>query len=210
MKRFPCTLVIVAAAVLAPSSSSSQGIKNREILGVRLGGIISSEVVHESFGHGSELEIHFIEGLGSWYGVEFSLSMHNFGRSIDREKNIAYTGTDRSVEAGIYSLTLGMATCTGISERISVGVGAGLGLYTITATIPTGIWEGRITRNEFGFNGGVDLYYTLNRHGLSLDIGAKYHYVLSGDDPLQVMYAYTGENGVDFIQVTVGIIFFTN
>ena len=201
---------MVAAVLFPPSSCRPQGIKGREMLGGRFGGIITSGELNDSFGHGSELEIHFTEGLGSWYGVGFSLSMHNLGRSLDREKDIDYTGLDRSVKAGVYSVTAGMTTFNRISRKIYLGAEAGIGLYTVTATIPSGIWEGRITRNEFGFNGGVDIYYALNDRGLSIDLGAKYHYLLSGKDPLQVLYAYTGEEGCGFTQVTLGIILFTN
>jgi len=210
MKHLFYAFIIAVAALLPPSASLSQGIKGREMLGGRFGGIITTGELNDSFGHGSELEIHFTEGLGSWYGVGFSLSMHNLGRSLDREGDINYTGTDRSVKAGVYSVTVGMTTLTKISRKISFGAEAMAGLYTVTATIPSGIWEGRITRNEFGFNGGVDIYYALNDRGLSIDVGAKYHYLMSGTDPLQVLYAYTGEEGCGFTQVTLGIILFTN
>ncbi|MCK4539245.1 MAG: hypothetical protein KAV42_10660 [Candidatus Krumholzibacteria bacterium] len=209
MKRFYFITALFLITSLAPVNAVSQGLKGREVLGLRLGGVASPGAVEDCFGRGSELELHFIEGLGSWYGVDIALSMHNFGRSLSREKNIDFTGSDRTVEAEIYSLTFGLVGIRSVTDRISLGMEGGMGLYPITAIIPEGIWEGRVTRNQFGFYTGANIYYSLNRRGLSLDIGAKYHYVFSGDDPWQVLYAYTGEDRLRFIQMTVGIVFYT-
>ena len=209
MKRFYFITVFFLIISLAPAMAFSQGFKGREILGLRLGGVVSSGSVEDTFGRGSELELHFMEGLGSWYGIDISLSMHNFGRSLSREKNIDFTGFDRAVKAEIFSLTAGLVGIRQVTDRISLGIDGGMGLYPITAVIPEGIWEGRITRNQFGLYTGANIYYSLNKRGLSLDIGAKYHYVFSGDDPLQIFYVYTGEDRLQFVQMTVGIVFYT-
>ena len=62
-------------------------------------------VMNDIFGSGTEMELHFIEGLGTWFGVDIALSAHNLGDSKDRQKNIDYTGLNRPVELGIYSVT---------------------------------------------------------------------------------------------------------
>ncbi|MBU8922535.1 MAG: hypothetical protein KOO63_12020 [Bacteroidales bacterium] len=209
MKRIYFIPVFFLIISFAPVDAGAQGLKGREVLGLRLGGVVSPGSVEEYFGHGSELELHFMEGLGSWYGIDISLSMHNLGRSLSREKNIDFLGFDRTVKVEIYSLTVGLVGIRQVADRISIGMEGGMGLYPITAVIPEGIWEGRITRNQFGFYAGANVYYSLNKRGLSLDIGAKYHYVFSGNDPMQILYAYTGEDRLQFIQMTVGIVFYT-
>lgn len=199
---------LLAAATF--SGAEAAGFKGRERLGIRLGGIFTSDPLSEYFGAGTELEIHFMEGLGKSIGVDIALSMHSFGRSNDMDKNFDYIGKRDPVELQIYSLTAGFAVFRNLGRKISLSAESGLGLYTVTSIIPSGIfYEGRIYRNQFGFYGGLHFYYRLNRQGLSLDIGTKYHYVLSGEDPAVAVYSFTGEEKIGFFQVTVGIIFFT-
>ena len=209
MRRMISISAILLLAASLPGSSGAQGLKGRELLGVRLGGAVSPGAVRDAFGDGSELELHFTEGLGAWFGIDVALSMHNFGRARTEITDPTSYYWNMKPEAEVYSLTVGFMAMRDISQRISLASDAGIGLYTINAVIPAGIYEGRVYRNQLGLYGGMNLYYALNSRGLSLDIGAKYHYVFSGDDPLQVLHVYTGEDRLGFFQMTLGIVFFT-
>jgi len=181
---FWCTVILVCAFT---TSSYSQGIKSREILGFRIGEAFTAGELHDNFGNGSEIELHFIEGLGSWFGVNIAISSHSLGESGNREKNILFTGSDRDVDLSIE---------------------AGLGFYSINAIIPVGFYEGTITDNRFGLYGGVGLFIKIT-NSFSLNTNLKYHYIFSGDDNDNAVYFYTGDERTTIYQFTVGVAIYT-
>lgn len=209
MRRWtPILFIICTTALLVPTDSFCQGIKGRELLGLRAGGVISTGGVNKIFGNGSELEIHFIEGLNPWLGITISLSSHNFGESNDRQKNIDYTGLDRPVDLNIFSVTVAAVAVKEIKGKWSSTFEGGLGLYTVNGIIQAGLYEGTRTNNQFGFYGGIGLLYRLTK-SLSINGHAKYHYVFTGDNDRHTIYFYTGEDRMSFYQIAVGIAIFT-
>lgn len=201
-------LLLFCAFASLPGEVACQGIKGRELLGIRLGGIISTGGVSDAFGNGTEMEIHFIEGLNPWLGIDVSLSSHNFGESRDRDKDIEYTGLDRPVDLYIFSLTAGPVAMKHVSKKLISTFEGGFGLYTINGVIQAGIFEGTRTNNQIGFYGGIGFLYRLTK-SLSIDGMAKYHYVFSGDDLRHTIFFYTGEDRTSFIQIAVGVSIFT-
>lgn len=210
MKRLLITVPAALALFAVSTHARAESIDGREIFGVRVGGVFSAMELDEAFGKGSELEIHFVEGLGSWYGIGVALSGHDFGKSRDREADLDFTGTTRAVDLLIYSITGAFYAQTGLSERLSGQFEAGGGLYTTTASIPAGAFlEGRITKNQPGIYTGAGLSYRITDGGLSLGMICKFHYVFSGDHYKQAIYFYTGEERAHFFQIAVGVTFFT-
>ena len=202
------SLVACTASLLTQADSFSQGIKGRELLGLRAGGVISTGGVNKIFGDGSELEIHFIEGLNPWFGIGVSLSAHNFGESNDRQKNIDFTGLDRPVDLNVFSVTVAAVAVNEIRGKWSWSLEGGFGLYTVNGVIQAGIYEGTRTNNQFGFYGGTGLLYRLTK-SLFINANAKYHYAFTGDDERHIIYFYTGEDRISFYQIAVGIAIFT-
>lgn len=205
-------MIIISAILFAmpciAAGTRAQGIRGREMLGLRAGGAISTGGVNTIFGNGSELEIHFIEGLNPWLGIEISLSSHNFGESNDREKNIEFTGLDRPVDLSIFSITVAAIAVNEIGSKFASTLEGGLGLYTVNAIIQAGLYEGTRTNNQFGFYGGIGLLYRLTK-SFSFNANAKYHYVFTGDDDRHTIHFYTGEDRISFLQIAVGVAIFT-
>ena len=201
-------LLTIVLACAAADTLQAQGIKGRELLGVRVGGIITTGELNDKFGSGSEIEIHFIEGIGIWFGVNISLSSHNLGESKDRSKDLLCTLMNREVNLHIYSITVAFFALRSLDKRLSATAEAGFGLYTINAVIPAGIYEGNITDNQFGLYGGTGLLFRLTQ-SLSLNAVAKYHYIFSGSDRWHTVYCYTGKERVGVYQIALGITIFT-
>ncbi|MBN1164152.1 MAG: hypothetical protein JXB45_06215 [Candidatus Krumholzibacteriota bacterium] len=208
----PFTRIIcagMAAAVVVVSPLRAENIKNREILGARIGGLVGTSSLERAFGKGSEMELYFIEGLSSRLGVAISLSSHNFGYSKDRQKNLQFLTTFQEIELKIYSLSAGFTGLFNLSERLYLSAETGFGLYTINAVVPAGFYEGHITKNRFGLHAGLWVNYRLTRRGLSLNLGVKTHHVFSGTGRNNIIYFYTGQESIDFQQITVGVSIFT-
>ncbi|MCK4237038.1 MAG: hypothetical protein KAX38_07945 [Candidatus Krumholzibacteria bacterium] len=203
LSMFAAVLVIAAA-----EPTPAQGIKGRELLGIRVGGVLTTGELNSKFGSGSEMEIHFIEGLGTWFGIDIALSSHNLGKSKDRSKNREFTGLDREIELQIYSITAAFLIHGPVRNRFSATMEAGMGLYTINAVIHAGIYEGNITDNQFGLYGGTGLLFRLSR-SLYINAVAKYHYIFSGSDKWHTIYFYTGKDKTGIYQIALGIAIFT-
>ena len=207
MKRTTATLLMLLLLAAAPARA--QGIKGRELFGLRIGGVFSSGEFEEKFGDGTEIELHFIEGLSPRIGLAFALSSHDFGDSKDREKNISYTGLDRDVDLQIYSITVAPLLMGAFGNDVRWTLEAGGGLYTVSAVIPTGIYEGTLTDNHLGVFAGAGLLYRITDRWLAVNLHAKYHYFFSGDEYRDTIWFYTGEERTAFYQIALGVMLFT-
>ncbi len=204
--RISCVLATLVPLLFSPVRG--EDVKGREMVGLRIGGLRTTGQMRSTFGSGTELELHFIEGLKPWLGLGGSFSSHNFGASKDRDKNIEYTGMDTKVDLQIYSITLTVVTMAPSWKRITPSLEGGFGLYTITTVIDAGIFEGRRTDNQLGFYGGAGFRIKLTET-LSLDANFKYHHVLSGETDRHPVYFYTGEDRTDIFQIAAGVVIFT-
>ncbi|MDZ7859525.1 MAG: hypothetical protein U5O15_02450 [Candidatus Krumholzibacteriota bacterium] len=207
MKFFSVITVFIIVVSISNSAPCAEGIKGREIIGFRIGSIFNSNKLDNAFGKGSELELHFIEGLGTWYGVDISLSSHNFGDSKLPEKDFEYVGYDETLELQIYSLTAAIFTCYRLSEKITATFDSGAGLYAITLIRPLGIFQQSITDYQPGIYGGIGLLYRISESTFSINLNAKYHYISTGSDNTRdhPLLFYTGEKSCGFFQICAGI-----
>lgn len=199
--------LLALLALYAPAGAA--GIENREILGARIGAVIGDAGIDEAFGAGSELELYFVEGFGTWWGLGLSLSSHNFGASLDTLGNIDYIGENREVEMSVFSVTASAFALKHLGGRFTATGEAGGGLYAMTASIPAGFYEGSHTENRIGLCAGAGMLFRVSR-GLSLNLNAKYHYVFVGNDMEEPIHAYTGQSGASFYQIALGILLFTS
>ena len=206
--RAHATIIIAVLVTLGAPAVSAQGIKNRELLGVRVGGTISSSELNDAFGNGSELELHFIKGFTPWFGVDVSLSSHNFGESLNSLKNIEFIGINREVDLHVFSMTAAMIVVGKFHERIMPNIEAGLGVYSVTTSVPTGYYEAQNTDNRFGLYGGAGFFVKMTKRFM-LNMNAKYHYVFIGDDEWDTIRFYTGQKSARFLQIAFGIAIYT-
>jgi opacity protein-like surface antigen len=205
-KRIP--LIALTLIVLGTEPLSAQGLKGRELLGLRIGGTIASSALHDEFGNGTELELHFIKGITTWFGADVSLSSHNFGESQNAAKNIEFTGLNREVDLQIYSLTVGLIMLKPLREHVTPTIEAGPGLYSVNTILREGFSEAQKTDNRFGLYGGVGLLMAITK-SISLNVNAKYHHVFVGDSNEDTIHFYTGEQTARFYQVAVGVAIYT-
>ena len=137
-----------------------------------------------------------------------ALSSHNFGASRDTLANIEYTGLNREVRLSIFSMTGSVFALRPLGGRFTATGEAGLGIYSVTASIPAGFYEGTVTENRFGLYGGAGMLMRITR-GVSLNLNAKYHYVFIGDDRFEPIHFYTGETSARFVQIALGVLFYS-
>ncbi len=203
--------VLLISFSISNAAHAAEGIDGKRIIGFRVGTVFNSNKLDNAFGRGSELELHFVEGLGTWYGIDISLSSHSFGDSKLPEKDIQYSNQGEILELQIYSLSAAISTYYKLSDKISATAGSGVGLYAITLIRPIGIIEQRLTDYQPGVHGSLGLLYRLTQGGVFMNFNAKYHYISSGGKnnihhPLRF---YTGEKKIGFFQICAGITLFT-
>jgi hypothetical protein len=193
----------IAFALAAGGPLPAQDLKGRELLGVRFGGLVSTGALDTEFGGGSEIELHFIHGITNAWGVDVSLSSHNFGAAKDQGKNLLYF--DRTeVNLQMFSIAAGVIYYQTIGARWRPTIEAGPGLYSVNTILPSGFYEAQKTDNHFGLYGGLGLLYRVAKT-VQLNANVKYHLVFIGTDMEDTLYFYTGENSAAFFQIAVGI-----
>ena len=196
------TLIFSAAFTLP---ARAEGLKGKEILGFRIGGVYTLGDMKDAFGNGTEMELHFIIGLGSWYGIDIALSSANLGDSKDVQKNIDFTGLNLGVELGVYSGTASFHAQKHLYKNLSISGSGGGGLYVVTTIIAAGLYEGSKTENRFGLCCGAGLDYHLTKK-LAVELYGKYHYIFSGDGRFDAIYFYTDSTRTEFLQITIGVL----
>lgn len=194
------------------SAQGARGMKGREILGVRVGGVYSTSGLDEAFGTGSELEIYFYHGLTRSTAFGIALSGHDFGKSKLPEKDLEFLGIPMTIDYMLYSITGCYMGRAELSKRLRISGELGGGLYTSTMSIPVGaLTTAQATYNRFGLNAGSEVWIRLTKGGgLHLGLGAKWHYVFSGTDYRQPIYVYTGNDFAHFFEFTIGVSFLTD
>lgn len=209
MKFVTATMALMLGLFLA-RPAPAQDFKGRDIFGARVGTVFSTMELDDAFGRGSELEIFFVGGVTSWFGIGAAISSHNFGKSKDLLKDQEFTGIPQPVSLMIYSVTMTLYGQRRLADRFTAAAESGGGLYMTSASIPAGVFlEGRITKNQPGVYGGASLSYRLTDGGFSLNLGGKFHYIFSGDHRRQALYVYTERDRTHFFQVTAGVTMFT-
>lgn len=201
-------LFIFALMALGASTVSAQGLRGRELLGLRLGGTIASRPLHDAFGNGTEIEIHFIKGIAPWFGADIALSSHSFGESKDSDKNVEFTGTNREVKLHMFSLSVGMMAVMPIGKRIIPTIEAGPAVYSVNTILPEGFYEAQKTDNRFGLYGGVGCLFSISKT-VSLNVIWKYHHVFVGSSAEDTVHFYTGETSARFYQIAIGVAIYT-
>jgi hypothetical protein len=201
--------LLILAFVLAWSAPlGALSLRSREVLGLRIGGVITSGTFNDEFGNGSEIEIHFTHGIADWLGIEFALSSHNFGESKDESKNLLFF--DRTdVNLQMFSLTVGMIVLKNINDRVASTFEAGPGFYSINTILPQGFYEAQKTDNRLGLYGGVGVLVKL-ANSVWLSANGKYHTVFIRTDSEDTVHFYTGESTVGFLQIAVGVVIKTH
>lgn len=201
--------IALTLIVLGTGPLCAQGLKGRELLGLRIGGTIASSALHDEFGNGTELELHFIKGITSWLGADVALSSHSFGESKDTGKTIIFTeGLGREVKLQLYSLAVGMVAVKTIRQRITPTIEAGPGVYSVNTILPEGFYESQKTDNRLGLYAGAGLLVTITKT-VSLNIIGKYHHVFVGGSDEDTVHFYTGEKSARFYQISVGVAIYT-
>jgi hypothetical protein len=203
---YAAALLVLLLSAGAPLSA--QGIRGRELFGVRIGGSYSPSTLDPVFGRGSALEIHFLHGLTQWGGIDVALSSNDFGASNDQLKNIDFTGTNSEVDLQIYSLTVGFAFLTQVSKHLTPTVEAGPGLYSVNAVLPQGFFQAQKSEFRVGFYGGVGAIVGLTR-SFSLNLNAKYHYIFSGAGYWDTIHFYTAKSRTQMYEITLGMLITT-
>ncbi|MBD3179114.1 MAG: hypothetical protein GF417_05695 [Candidatus Latescibacteria bacterium] len=190
--------LLAVIPILAPTELPAESIRGKELVGFRLGTVFNSGELDRAFGRGSSLEIHFLEGLGSSYGINISLSSHGFGEAkIQKNNSIS--------ELQIYSLTAGFLYRLNIAGSYFLSAEAGPGIYAVTLIKPGFI---ELYSNDYqpGLYGGIAALYKLGSNNIYLELSGKYHYIFSGDNQSDIIYYYTGRNRADFFQICIGVI----
>jgi hypothetical protein len=203
LSKIVVAFTIVAAVVVWSLPLGAQSLKGREVLGVRVGGLVTMGPLNREFGDGSELEIHFIHGIADWLGVDVALSSHNFGASLDEAKNLKFFNlTDVNLQ--IFAITVGMVGITKVHGRVLSTFEAGPGLYSVNAIIPEGFYDAQMTDNRLGLYCGTGVLVKV-ANSFWVDLNAKYHAVFVGTGSNDTVHFYTGESTARFFQISVGI-----
>ncbi len=207
MKTRPILLAVAAVVLCAGAAPHAQSLRGHELLGVRAGGVISTGAFNRAFGDGSEIDIHFIHGFTPRFGLTMSLSSHNFGESLDQEKNLAFFNrTDVNLQ--VFSVTAGAILAEPLGGRFGGTLEGGFGLYSANAILPFGFLEAQKTDNHFGLYTGAGLLYRI-ANTVYLNANGKFHYMFIGGGLDDTVFFYTGEHQVPFYQIAIGVVIAT-
>jgi hypothetical protein len=187
-------LMIAAAAILLvprPGFAVDEAAAS-ERLGVRFGGLRAFDGLDEKYGSGWEMTLFFTEELGSRLLLDIRLGALYMGQLKDAELDDEITrqeGTESSMR--IFFFSGGPLLGFSLGSSASGYVSAAAGIYSVSMEFESVLTAFDASEQYLGFSAGGGISQRIAT-SWCIEANCTVHYVLTGGDPTDLYYAFTG------------------
>jgi len=207
MLRRMVIAALVACAVLAPRSGQAQEkAAGREHLGVRVGGLLTSDGLHDTYGDGWQMTLFFTERVASWFFLDIRIGALYLGDLQDEELDDELTGVQGLGSAmRILYFSVGPMLSTSLGQNYTGYATAGVGVYSVSMVFDSGITGYDFSDQDVGFSGGAGLSRRLSTNW-GLEANATVHYVIVSQTPQDIYYSFTaGADSPLILDIALGV-----
>lgn len=205
MKTLLATVIITLLAANAIAQTDAPKDPNRERLGIRTGYVGTSSDIDNSFGGGLNLALHYIQRIKKPFAIDFTLGAFYLGSSsrVDITRLLFGPGVD-DASMRIITFTVMPMIEFPLNDRTHFFVGAGGGLYTLSVLLDSGFFQGDVTDNHVGVNGGAGLVHRITTNWF-LDATVQVHKFYTGKKLDDLFFRYSeGDEDPLFFDISVG------
>jgi opacity protein-like surface antigen len=205
MKRI-CLAVLVlvfAANTFAQAPLETDKDPDRERLGGRIGYVATTSDLDNSFGGGLDLALHFIHRFKKTFSVDFTLGAFYLGET-SRDDILVNGATASDESMRIITFTVAPMIELPVNDRTNFYMSGGVGLYTVSLLVDSGVFQFDFTDNHVGINGGLGVLRHVTENWF-LDLNIQIHKFWTSDDIDDIFFVYSdGDSNPLFYQITAG------
>ena len=178
----------------------------KERIGVRVGGLATTDGLNDAYGNGWDLTLFFSEKISRHLLVDVRLGALYLGalkfEDLD-DKLTNQHGIEGSMR--ILYITIGPMVGRSITTEYSMYASVGAGIYSVSMVFENAITPFDLSDQDFGFNGGMGLARRLSKNW-SLEANATAHYFLITEDINDLYFAFTdGADAPLLVEATLGL-----
>jgi len=205
----PLVLCAMAAVLLAaprPSLAIDE-IAANERVGVRIGGLSTTDGLNEAFGTGWQVTLFFTEKIKRPLLLDIRLGALYLG-------DLKYTQLDDDltnspgVQSAMRILYISGGPMFGqpITDAMTLFLNLGVGIYSVSMVFDNGVSAFDFSDQTLGFNGGLGVVRRISANW-SFDLSVAAHYFLVEHDIHDLYYAFTdGADDPLILDFAVGVI----
>jgi opacity protein-like surface antigen len=197
----------VTNAIAQPPTEEKR--KSNERLGVRIGFVATPSDLENTFGNGLDLALHWVQRIRPQFSLDVTLGVFLMGETpgVDIQSPPgAQVFPPNDVNIRIATVTVAPMLDFRLNPKTDFYVSGGVGLYTITALLGSGFFQGETSDNHVGLNGGAGVLRRVSTNWY-LDLNVQVHKFWTGrkfDDLFFI--ASEGDEDPLFYQITVGFL----
>ncbi len=212
MTRVPYVAALaLAAALLAFTIPARAGVVRypHERLGTRVGFVGTSAGLHDSYGNGSHINLHFSERVATPWYLQIRIGSMALGdlRKPDLARRFggaAFFGEVVRSDMRIQFLTGGPQYTVLVGERGTLYASAEGGIYSVSVTLDDGLQAATVSDSHFGANAGVG--FMMRAFGAwNVDTNATLHFVGTGTGRGLYTFFTEGDSDPLILQLSVGV-----
>ncbi|MFQ5512248.1 MAG: outer membrane beta-barrel protein [Candidatus Krumholzibacteriia bacterium] len=210
MKSFLVTAVIIslfaANAIAQPQQDPERDSNER--LGVRIGYLATTSDLENSFGDGVDLALHWVQKIRNPFAIDFTLGVFLLGDTgrDDITRSFIFPPPTGDISMRVLTFTAAPVLAFPVNDRTDFYVSAGVGLYTISLLLESGLFQGETSDNHLGVNGGSGLTRRISTNWY-LDLNLQLHKFWTSTNSDDLFFVYSeGDQDPLFYNVTVGFL----
>ena len=208
MKRLWIAVIItfLASNAIAQTDFDTVDDPNKERLGLRIGYVGTSSDMHNVFGGGLDLSLHFIQRITGPLFVDVSFgALYMGGTSRDDITAARYPLTQIDDESlRVIKVTVAPMFETAVTDRTTFYILGGVGFYSMSLLLESGFLAADDTDNHLGVNGGTGLIYRMTQNWM-VEFNLQVHKLWT-DDEKGIFFDYSdGDSDPLFYNIDVGV-----
>jgi len=205
----------LAALLLISFTTSSFGQYPpvRERLGGRIGGVLTTEQLNDTFKNGYNLTLHFTERLQQYWFLDINIGAIYLGDMYGRQRIAEYAETLNLIfnpvvsgvmsEMRILRLSVGPQFIVPVGDTFHAYGTIGGGVYTVSILNDTGVNAYDFSDSHFGFHLGGGMLWRITPTW-NIDVNLTAHHFRTGQRDLFAIYTAGGEDPV-LAQLSIGV-----
>jgi len=200
--------VLACASLLLPASSRAfDETAGKERIGVRVGGLATTDGLDDAYGGGWDLTLFFTEKISRHVLVDFQLGALYLGdlklQDLDDQLTNQY-GIQGAMR--VLYLSVGPMIGRSIADGYSMNMSGAVGIYSVSMVFDNALTPFDLSDQKLGFNGSVGLARRLGTKW-NVEANAALHYFLVEKNDSDLYYAFTdGADAPLILGVTFGLV----
>jgi hypothetical protein len=207
IRRAPLALMFAAFSLWpAGIALAVDEAASNERVGFRVGGLVTSDGLHDAYGDGWELTLFFTEKIAQPLLLDIRLGALYLGdlKYPELDDSLTFTNNVTSSMRILY-ISAGPMYGIPITGSSTLYASAAAGLYSVSMEFDSGVTAWDYSDQTFGVSGGLGIVHRVSA-SWSIDANATVHYMRIEESSSDLYYAFTdGADAPLIVDIAFGL-----